>query len=564
MFRNSFRTHIFSYLLSLFLLTSALAADSQKPDSPSESAPTTVAFTNPALFGIDSGCFNSNINKKRFSDDISLSQEIGFCQDLQRVANQLNGTNWSPELRKELMSIWSVFINENVTIKPMKSDVSNRIVASAEAFVPSGTNGNFSANLYLREGAAQNDEFLLVAMHELRHIYDFYVVWKSQQGISQAELEMRGFRIMSRIARETNAHESFSRLPKLWDDDWVKLPENEIARIVDERIENYMRKSQFYQNLIENPQNYFVGKRTETRSERITSRGNLNVEKVSTKSGRLPYLVRSKNTYVPVKQEVNEIQFEIARATSVENSAELLQAAIKNEKSLYFKMDNFVYDQSLELKCWKKGSVSETLKLSSQMARTTEGEILADNVKQNYEGKEKQGKPSCVQDIAQIKADASDTFWAAPYLDELNVKFDYFTDLDGLRVARYTVEKPNEETIRRLEKKYRHIQPFRIFYGSIFVSVTDAQIVKFWGSTFPESNTTGQLKKGVLASYNATAIREKLTSGLWVTVSLNTVAVANLKGKQKPFSYVVDYRNYRQATSDVVILDDNATVAIAK
>ncbi len=37
---------------------------------------------------------------------------------------------------------------------------------------------------------------------------------------------------------------------------------------------------------------------------------------------------------------------------------------------------------------------------------------------------------------------------------------------------------------------------------------------------------------------------------------LNTVAVANKKGKMKPFSYVVKYENYRQGVSDVVILDD--------
>jgi hypothetical protein len=44
--------------------------------------------------------------------------------------------------------------------------------------------------------------------------------------------------------------------------------------------------------------------------------------------------------------------------------------------------------------------------------------------------------------------------------------------------------------------------------------------------------------------------------GLWVTVHIGTVAVANVKGKAVPFSYTVNFNNYRQAQSDVRILDE--------
>ena len=64
----------------------------------------------------------------------------------------------------------------------------------------------------------------------------------------------------------------------------------------------------------------------------------------------------------------------------------------------------------------------------------------------------------------------------------------------------------------------------------------------------------------MIASYNATAVREKLTSGIWVTTKVDTVAVANRKGKMKPFNYIVSYKNYRQSVSDVIIFDDEEII----
>jgi hypothetical protein len=48
---------------------------------------------------------------------------------------------------------------------------------------------------------------------------------------------------------------------------------------------------------------------------------------------------------------------------------------------------------------------------------------------------------------------------------------------------------------------------------------------------------------------------------LWVTVFVGTVAVANIGGNSHPFSYIVRFENYRQSTSDVRILDDEAIEA---
>ncbi len=541
----------------LFSINNTILADSPLPN-PDQSANSNYVFTNPTTVAFAEGCSRDNIKRSKVSKKLSRDEELKICNALQSVANQLNKNDWSPSVRAELRAIWDVFHNENVTIQPMMKNISRSIAAMAEGFVPNTKRGKFSANLYLRPDKAGSSDFLLVSMHELRHIYDFYMVWQNQKGISQAELEKRGFRIMSRIARETPQREKFSRLPKLWEEDWKSLTEKQISSIVESRIEKYMNGSKFYREIMNDTEKYYVGRRS--KAAKLSYDSNPIRIEFKAKGGALPYLVRVKNSYKPVMQGINEISFAPAKAQNIKNPKDILAAAIENEKQLYYKMDNFVYDQKLDLKCWKKNKISESFKYSAQIARTASGKALEEQVVSELKGKRGKTEPTCVLNMNSIQSDATETFWSAPYLDEVPVKFDYFTDLGGVRVARYSVGKPTPAKIRELEEKYPHINPFRVFFGSIFIAVEDAQIIKFWGSSFPENTTTGQARKGILASYNATAIREKLTSGIWVTVSLNTVAVANKRGKQKPFSYIVNYTNYRQAMSDVKILDDDDSI----
>ncbi len=517
------------------------------------------AFSNPSVMHFGEGCNPGNLNPARFSNEIKPSERTLFCEALQQVSDQLNSTKWSEELGWELAQIWEVFNSEDVKIHPMKDEVSGRIAASAEAFLPNSKKGNFNGKLYLRPESAKSSQFFIVSMHELRHIYDFYNVWKTRGGITKAELEKRGFRLMGKIARETSQKESFWRLPELWDDDWNELSENAIADKMESRIVKYMSKSKFYKALIKNPNGEYIGYKDDT-SRKASS--NMAVVGAVGKGARLPYIVKTRQSKKEVAQGIQDISFQLAKAIDKKDSDQILAAAIKNEKSLYYKMDNFVYDQKLLLNCWKNQKINETFSQIRQIARTAGGKSLFETDETIYEGKNKKRQaPSCLLSEDSIDTDATETFWAAPYLGEMPVKFDYFTELDGVKVARYTVYKPSIETFNEIAEKYPFVKPFRVFFGSIFVSVDDSQIVKFWGSSFPEAKTTGQTKDGVLASYNATAIRQKLSSGVWVTTKLNTVAVANKKGKMKPFSYVVDYTNYRQAASDVVILGDEERVA---
>ena len=393
-------------------------------------------------------------------------------------------------------------------------------------------------------------------MHELKHINDYYRVWKDRKSMSELELEKRAFRIMGKIAQETARKESFWRLPKVWDEDWRGLSISEITSKRDKNIEKYMRKSRFYKHLVKNPNKFVYGYTSNSLARSEVSDSKL------TKGERLPYLVKTKNSLVELKQNVLETSFKPVKAKDLENSNELLSAAIENEKKLHYRMDDFVYDQDLNLKCWKKQKVRESYSHKKQIARTEAGTALSEYEKINSVTKKKKNKlPECIVDLSSLNTDATDTFWSAPYLADMSIKFNYFTELDGVKVARYTIYKPSKEKFQKIAAKYPHIKSFRVFFGTIFISVEDSQIIKFWGSSFPEANMTGRKNDGALASYNATAVREKLSSGIWVTTFLNTVAVANKKGKMKPFSYVVKYKNYRQGTSEVLILDDEDTVA---
>lgn len=514
-----------------------------------------ASFTNPAVLSFGDGCVGDNLNSNRFSAEISGDERIKYCEALERVSGELNSHEWSPTLQAELHEIWNVFLEKDVVIRRMKKGVSSRVMAAAEAFTKKSGSG-FNASLYIRAESATADSFFLVAMHELKHVNDYYHVWKKRSSITELDLEKRAFTIMGKIARETESKESFWRLPKVWDDKWSGLSDARIASNTDKNIERFMKKSRFYKHLVKNPNKFVYG-------YAVNSLTHAETRKVEQgKSGRLPYLVKAQSSANEIEQNVQEISFKLSRARDSKNAGELLAAALSNEKKLHYEMDNFVYDQDLDLKCWKKQRVSESFSHRKQIARTKQGEALSKREKITFQSKKNKTKsPSCVLDASSINSDATETFWSAPYLDEMPVKFNYFTELDGVKVARYTVYKPSPAKFAQIAARYPHIHSFRVFFGTIFISVEDSQIIKFWGSSFPEVKTTGHNADGALASYNATAIREKLTSGIWVTTLLNTVAVANKKEKMKPFSYVVKYENYRQGTSEVLILDVDESVA---
>jgi hypothetical protein len=479
-----------------------------------------------------------------------------FCETFQEMSVRLNG-NWSPALKSEMQQIWQVFVRENVQIRLIGKNVSSNIRAMAEAFTQNTTGKGFSANLYLRPEQAGDKSFFPIFMHELRHIFDLYTLWKNKTNMTEAELEKRAFRIVGEINQELPGDERFSKLPTFWEESWKRLPSNEIVRKREEKIEKFMRSSNAYKHLMTTPEKYMVGYLSNQSVMELEAADDPDMKE--NKGEKLPDRLKIRQTKNQLPQQVKEISFKLEKTVNSKNPDELLSAALINERNLYYKMDNFVYDQNFQLQCWKKQKVTENYELNRLVTRTQTGETLFQENISSTDSKPT-ALPSCVLDFDTIKSDATDTFWAAPYLDQMPIKFDYFTVIDGISVARYTVYEPTEQKFNQIASRYPNIKPFRAFIGTIFVSVEDSQIIKFWGTSFPESKATGYQSSRIYGSYGATAIRQKLSSGIWITTLLNIVAVTNERNKMKPFNYVVKYQNYRQGTSDVKILDDAVEV----
>lgn len=517
-----------------------------------------TTFQNPLLSDAYKSCRPENLDATKFEAQISTSQRMLFCEAFQEISLSLD-SNWSPALKSELRQIWQVFTSENVKIRLLGKNVSSNVRAMAESFTETTTDRKFTASLYLRPERVKDKSFLPIMMHELRHIFDFYTLWKNKTSITEAELEKRAFRIIGKINQELPAGDRFSKVPTFWDDDWKHLTPGEINGKREEKIEKFMRDSAGYKHLLSNPRKYLVGYTSNSSIMREESNPN-----VKNSGEKLPQRLKIRQTRVEIPQQVKEVSFKTEKPKSSKNPDELLRAALLNEKNLYNRMDNFVYDQKLQLQCWKNQKVTENYELNSSITRTLEGDTLFDRVINSTVSPNSAVLPSCILDIETIKSDATNTFWAAPYLDQMRVKFNYFTVIDGIPVARFTVYEPTIDKFNQIAARYPNIKTFRTFVGTIFVSVEDAQIIKFWGTSFPVAKATGYKSQRVFGSYCATAVRQKLASGIWVTTLLNTVAVTDEKNKMKPFSYVVKYQNYRQAATDVQISDDEEEAVVSK
>ncbi len=563
--------------------------------APVRAAP--ARFSNPAVYRFEDGCVPANLNRSRFAEGLSSGDRVLFCHAFQRVSDELNGTNWSPELRAELQEIWQVFINENVKIRPMRRGVSKRIPLAAEPFTRGQGNFDFNASIYIRPKYAKKDSFFLMAMHELRHIYDFYKLWETGSALPEAELEKRGFLIMGRIARETKEKEKFSRLPKVWKDSWTMYAESQIESKMEQTVEKFMGRSSFYKDRMRRPNLYMISFSGRRSSRDRNNQASLKTPKAKpvpsadtvasskpvanahtpveaavqgpkadagqTVAAHIPAVVSSKTAAHkgrlpdPVSLQIPGPMAEpetpvstaaahgLVKAKNRKSSDDVLSAAIQNEKSLYAGTDNYVYDEVLQFQCWKKRTVTENHLRNRTVARNeAQFPVFTENV---TAAATKPFNPSCLPNVEALDTDAGETFWSAAYLDQMPVKFDYFTKLNGLDVARYTVYKPSPDKFDQIAANYPNIKSFRVFFGTIFVSVEDSQIIKFWGSTYPEADMTGNKSGKTLANYNATALRRRLDTGRWVTSTVNTRAVARKGGKSRAFSYVVNYKDYRKA-----------------
>jgi hypothetical protein len=539
--KYSFRTSLFTFFYFLIAAAGISAAD----------------FSNPVLKAPNADCATNNLQAERFNADVSPGERLKICLALDKITGKLNRTAWSPALSNELKSIWQVFSNEAVILRSMPGGVSSQMHAMAEPF-PSGAVGkNFEAAVYVRPDKSDAASFFQVLFHELRHVYDFHDTWKNKTVINSLELERRAFLLMSKITQETPEKENFSNLPKFWKDSWAKLPPQEIAARREAAVERYLQGNKFYRALSQGESKHAL----DFSNLRKTAKSNDQQAAVSYGKGgeRLPNRPALPQTTAVLPQNIQEISFNLEKPKNPRDEKEILRVALSNEKKLYYGMNNFVYDQNLQFQCWKKGKVAASISENNTVARGDNGSALFQKVSI-------QSAPNvspCMLDSRNLKTDFTETFWVSPALEKMPIRFSGFVEVEGKTLARYTVLQPDERLFQQLANEFHQIKPFRVFVGSIFVSPEDGQIVKFWGTSYPEDTVTGSRAKKVWGSYSVTALRQKLNidRGLWVTVYVGTVAVANIGGNAHPFSYTVKFENYRQSSSDVRILDDETPVA---
>lgn len=510
-------------------------------------------FANPILSNGENGCAENNLRAERFDGEINARERVKLCRAIDKITNKLNATAWSPALHDELKNLWNVFAGEAVTFRTMRKDVPSRLLAMAEAFPSETSNTKFDACVYVRPEKSESEAFFQILLHELRHVADFHETWKNKTAIESLELERRAFLLMSKITEETPEKEKLSGVPKFWKEKWRKRSAEEIAVKRAAAIEKYLRKNNYYRNLNlgENKQalDFSYLKDTAKIKENENKKNEKTIDGLPERPS-LPQIVSA------LPQNVHETNFDLEKPKNPRDSAEILRVAIANEKRLYYGMNNFVYDQKLAFQCWRKGKISAEFAENNTIARTGDGGVLYQNA-----AYKSGGASPCALDSKNLKTDFTETFWASPALEKMPIRFVGFVEEAGKTLARYTVYQPDARLFAELENEFPNIKPFRVFVGTIFISPEDGQIVKFWGTSFPEETVTGKNQQKVWGSYSVTALRQKLNidAGLWVTVFVGTSAVANVSGNSRPFSYTVKFENYRQSTSDVKILDDEET-----
>lgn len=513
-------------------------------------------FINPVLKATHNGCTSNNLQPARFTLEVNENERIKLCQAIDKITNKLNSTNWSPELSDELQNIWRVFSSQAVTLHSMPSGISTRVAAMAKPYPKGGSAAEFSAGVYVRPEKSGKVSFFQVFLHELRHVYDFHETWANKRAVNSLELERRAYVLTSKLTQETPEKESLSDIRNFWKESWQNLPAAEISFRRDTAIRKFLHGSKYYQHFEQDPAKQMLDFSQLKTSAALNNFQYANQNAGSREGGRLPPRRLPPVTSLLLPQNIRESGFNLEKPKNPLDEKEILRVALSNEKKLYYGMSNFVYNQKLAFQCWKKGKVSASFHEDNRVARTESGDALLQTISPHPSP----NSTSCILDSRNLKTDFTETFWASPALEKMPIRFAGFEKVNGKTLARYTVLQPDAKLFQQLTEEYANIKPFRIFVGTIFISPEDGQIVKFWGTSFPEETVTGSHKQKVWGSYSVTAVRQKLNidGGLWVTVHIGTVAVASIGGNARPFSYTVKFENYRQEMTDVVILDDVA------
>lgn len=551
---------LYLFVFSLFLLQFFSGSSNGQSFLPPNTAPAPVEsstnsivrlnLSNPVIVQSNRGCAADNLRGERFANGYSSGERLRICQALDRLTGKLNTTIWSPPLREELEEIWKVLSDQKVDFRPMAPHISKKIIAAAQAFPDKTAAADFAGAIYLRPEKSDDPAFFQTTLHELRHLLDFYETWKNRTTLSSMEIERRAYTLVGKLTMETPEHEKFSGIPKFWKESWRKLSAAEIVAKRERAIAKFLGSKKFYREMSSDPNRRNLDF-SFLKSTVVADNPPFEIKNERKNGVALPLHNRLPETVAYISQNIRESELELEKPINPNDDKEILRAALKNEKKLYYGMGNFVYDQNVNLQCLKKGKVSASLIENNTIARAADGNAL-------FKLTAAETPLPCVVNYSNLKTDFTNTFWASPALDGMPIYFNRFETIDGLRLAVYTVPEPDERLFARLEAEYVNIRPFRVPVGTIYISPEDGQIVRFSGTSYPEETVTGVYAKRVRCTYWVKAVRQKLNleKGIWVTVHVGSVAVANVNGKIRPFQYTVKFDNYRQSKTETKILED--------
>lgn len=213
------------------------------------SATENQSYENPVLISQERSCEIENIDAMRFENGFPDLRKVEVCIALNEIGKRLQETRWSPNLRNELIEIWWVFRSQRVLFSAMPEDKPRQMLALAEALPAAMSDGSFAAAVYLKKGVSRKDWFYHILLHELRHVYDFYVGWETGERLPPIEFERRAFHLMSQIDEETPKHMRHSKVPQLWKDKWKSLERSQLEYKREKAIEKYLSKTMFYRDL---------------------------------------------------------------------------------------------------------------------------------------------------------------------------------------------------------------------------------------------------------------------------------------------------------------------------
>lgn len=515
------------------------------------SATAFAKFTNP--FSSD-GC--KSFHEQKFAGDWKSDEKAKFCANIEGLVSELNALPASNN-KARIEAAWGAWHEDYGKIGKMsyfsavelKKSIVGKILGTTTFMVAD----HLKATVWLKDSLLTDKKGYSVFLHETQHFADGIDAYKNQTSITSYELERRGYETESLFAEITPETESFSSRPKFWDDSWRKLSARERDEKRQKVIYDWLDKSPIYPN--SRPRNFQVynfdvlsGGGILQTSLALDTKG----QKVFYMNGRplVENVVMEKTTWdggiawTSLKDPLlngnsENPAFEPSKPNDANDPNQLWQAAVQNEKKLQSEMADYLYNQNVFIQCLNKERkpVAEYVKIS-QVNRKTDGGVYEKILQFPDE-------MPCVTIEAADLYDYTTLYWVIPALDKRDAKFVSWETIDGIEAGKFAIAALPVNDTKDIGKRTDN----RYFYGNVWVSKTDGQIIRLDGHTKPDD--------GMHKYPHLRADRKRTLAGIWLPSQVaGAEDITADSGYTWRMKLLVQYKDYKRFGSDVKILDD--------